>query len=106
MPAERDDRRLRELDLPARLDGLRWREDVAAAREELDALLDLRGRVVEVHVAPAQREDLALAHPGRDRQDVEGLEALASGHIEEGARSALRSASSSRGVARAAARRA
>lgn len=63
----------REQDLPARRLGLELPDQVHGPR-------------CEVHVRPSQPEQLTLAHPGGDRQDVERFEAVAIDRPKEGLR--------------------
>ena len=70
---------LLQADLP--LAGLPSGRSEGAVPEEL--VLDSDGAGVEVYVAPPDAEDLALAHPGRDREAEQGSEPVASERVEE-----------------------
>jgi len=60
-------------------------EHLAAGGLGLEPLDQVEGASAKVDVGPAQPEQLALAHPGGDHQDVERFEPVALDGLEEGA---------------------
>jgi hypothetical protein len=60
-------------------------KDLPAGRLGLELAHKAKRAGLEVDIGPAQSEQLALPHPGGDRQDVEGLQPVAVDGSEEGA---------------------